>query len=320
MPTRTFHWMMGVAILLFAATDAGAQIGGKAGAFSRMGFGARGMGMGNAMTAVTSGELAGYYNPAALTFAEGRTASAAFGILALDRRLNFLQYAQPVRPSAGIAFGIINAGVSDIDGRDRDGEQTGALTTSENLAYLSFANRFSPRVNLGITIKMYYHHLYTDVSVLSVGFDFGALIPVSEDVTIGATVRDINSKYQWDTGELYGDQSGRKTIDKFPLLYTGGGAWRLPDSLGTVSADIEASNQSTLLLRAGAEIPIIPEFSVRVGIDRIDMKDKGMGIRPTFGFSVRRSFGTWVPALQYAYVHEPFVSPGMHVISLAVTL
>ena len=37
-----------------------AQIGGAPGSYSRMGFGARGMGMGNAMTAVISGDVSGY--------------------------------------------------------------------------------------------------------------------------------------------------------------------------------------------------------------------------------------------------------------------
>ena len=34
------------------------------GAFSRFGFGARGMGMGNAMSSVTEGNIVSYYNPA----------------------------------------------------------------------------------------------------------------------------------------------------------------------------------------------------------------------------------------------------------------
>ena len=41
-------------ILLLAAAGH-AQTAGRAGAFARMGFGARGMGMGNAMTAVAGG-------------------------------------------------------------------------------------------------------------------------------------------------------------------------------------------------------------------------------------------------------------------------
>jgi len=73
-----------------------AQIGGTAGAYSRMGFGARGMAMGNALTAVTSGDAISYYNPATIPLAEYRNASASFGILSFDRRLNFLGFTQPL--------------------------------------------------------------------------------------------------------------------------------------------------------------------------------------------------------------------------------
>lgn len=317
---RGLNRFFALSLLVVLSTYGGsAQLGGRAGAFSRMGFGARGIGMGNALTAVNTGDLVGYYNPATLSQASSRTVSASFGILALDRRLNFLHYTQPVHPTAGISFGIINAGVSDIDGRDADGEPTGALQTSENQVFLAFANRFRGGFSLGINLKMYYHRLYTDVSALSVGLDFGALIPVTDALTLGATVRDVNSQYRWDTSQLYG-QSGNSTRDKFPLLYTGGAAYMLPESLGLVAVDLEMSNQRTLTLRFGAEVPVLPELTFRAGLDRIDLKEKGAGIRPTFGFTLRKSFETWAPALHYAYVHEPFVSPGMHVISLSVNL
>jgi hypothetical protein len=309
MHTPSLRLLAATACILLSVQTVLAQLGGHAGAFSRMGFGARGMGMGNAQTAVITGDLVGYYNPAALSLTSTRTVSASFGILALDRRLNFLHYTQPLPPTAGISFGIINAGVTDIDGRNGAGEPTGALLTSENQVFLAFANRFQGGFSLGINVKMYYHRLYTDVSTIAVGLDFGALVPVSERLTIGATVRDVNSTYHWDTAELYG-QSGNTTRDRFPLLYTAGAAYLLPDSLGLLAVDLEASNQRTLTLR----------LSLRAGVDRIDLKEKGNGIRPTFGFTLRKSFDTWVPALQYAYVHEPFVSPGMHVISLSVTL
>ena len=62
-----------LAVLLCCAQEAAAQVGGHAGAFTRLGFGARGMGMGNAMTAVTDGYVVGSYNPALIPFARGRT-------------------------------------------------------------------------------------------------------------------------------------------------------------------------------------------------------------------------------------------------------
>ncbi len=304
---------------VFQATDANAQIGGKAGAFSRMGFGARGIGLGNAMTAVSSGDVVGYYNPAALPFAPERNVAATFGILSLDRRLNFLSFTQPLRPSAGLAFGIINSGVSDIDGRDSDGEPTGMLNTSENQIFLAFANQFKGGLSIGINIKLYYHRLYTDVTSTTVGVDFGAMLKLTDALTIGACVRDVNSQYKWDTSELYG-QSGNTTNDKFPLLYSFGASYNLPDSIGLLAADVEASNQSTLIVRAGIEAPLLPELTLRAGIDRMDIRDKGNGVKPSFGFTVRKGMGDWIPALSYVYVIEPFSSSGIHLISLSVVL
>lgn len=294
-----------------------AQLGGTPGAFSRMGFGARGIGMGNALTAVTSGDVVGYYNPALLSWSEYRQVSASFGILSLDRRLNFLSYSQPLRPSAGISAGIINAGVSNIDGRDADGEPTGPLKTSENEVFMSFSNRFKSGFSLGLTIKLLYYHLYTDVSTTTVSLDVGLLVPISSDLTVGATARDVNSKYRWDTSELYGQQGTSKTWD-FPQLYTVGIAYKLPDSLAIAAVDFEISNQNTIMARFGVEIPLIPEITVRAGMDRIDLKEKGNGVKPTFGFSARKSIDDWTPAINYAFVVEPFSPSPTHIISLSV--
>jgi len=308
--------LMSAAMILLSCPPLFAQLGGTPGVFSRMGFGARGIGMGNALTSVTSGDIVGYYNPALPSWSDNRSISASFGILSLDRHLNFLGYSQPVAPNAGISAGIINSGTSNIDGRDADGEQTGSLRTSENEVFLSFSNKFKAGFSLGIAFKLLYYHLYTDVSSTNVGLDVGLLVPVGNTVTIGATIRDINSKYRWDTSQIYG-QEGTSSTAEYPELYTVGVAWKLPDSLGLVSGEVELSNKSTALARLGAEVPLIPEVSVRAGIDRIDLKEKGNGIQPAFGFTFRESFGTWTPAVNYAFVLEPFSPTAMHVVSLS---
>jgi hypothetical protein len=290
-----------------------------------MGFGARGTGMGNAMIAVPSGDVNGYYNPAILPYSGYRNLSASFGILALDRRLNFLSYAQPVDPNAGIAFAIINSGVSEIDGRDSDGEQTGPLQTSENQAILSFGTRFSGGFSLGVSIKLLYYHLYTDVTSVTVAVDAGLFIPVSSKLSIGATVRDIGSKYKWDTSTLFG-QNGDNIEDAFPLLYGVGVGYEIGDSVGLIAVDLEASNESTILGRAGLEYYVIPELTLRGGVDRIDLREDGAGIRPSAGFTLRKYLqdddlplvSPDLIALNYTYVIEPFVSTGIHMISLSV--
>jgi hypothetical protein len=318
--TRKIPLRISVAAGLIAAvvsSHAFAQLAGEPGAFARMGFGARGMAMGNAMAAVSSGEIASYYNPALLPFSSGRTGSASMGILSLDRSLNFLSYAMPLPPKAGLAVSFINAGVSNIDGRDGDGVQTGALRTSENLAFLSFAISFSPQFSAGVNAKLHYYHLYTDISSTTFGFDFGAFYKVTPDLSAAFTVRNVNSRYKWDTASLYG-QSGQTSEARFPNLYTVAVSYLLFDSTGTLAGEVEFSNKQSVLARVGMELAIVPDFFARAGVDRIDLKDKGNGFKPSIGFTFRKSLGGWTPAVHYAFIVEPFSPSDVHIITLSV--
>ncbi|MFH1195318.1 MAG: hypothetical protein V1720_06375, partial [bacterium] len=68
------------------------NISGMPGAFSRMGFGARGIGMGNALSAVIDGNLVAYYNPAVGAFQQGNSFQTSYSFLSLDRSLNYLSF------------------------------------------------------------------------------------------------------------------------------------------------------------------------------------------------------------------------------------
>ena len=144
--------LYGFLFTLFATFSCLAQSAGNAGAFARLGFGARGMGMGNALSAVNTGAISTYYNPALSPFEEQRIGSATFGILSLDRYLNFLSYTQSLAPHAGLSVGLINAGVRNIEGRDEDGYHTEDYSTTENQFYLSFGNRVDEHVSLGVSV------------------------------------------------------------------------------------------------------------------------------------------------------------------------
>ena len=307
-----------IVLPILLAAMASAQNAGTAGAFARMGYGARTMGMGNAATAVTTGEVNSYYNPALLPFATDHNASATFGVLSLDRYLNFLNYTQPLAPRAGVSAGLINAGVRDIDGRDNDGIHTEDYSTSENQFYLSFANRIDDRVSLGVSIKLYYASLYEKLTSTTVGFDAGALITLTEELTLGVAVQDIGSKYKWDSKDLYG-VDGKQTEDKFPMLRRVALAYRLPDSLGVVDVEFENSSEKTNFIRFGADYNISPNFALRAGLDRWDFSDNATGVKPSFGFTLRNSFNDWTPSLHYAFIIEGFSPHGIHMITLTGT-
>lgn len=291
------------------------QLSGLPGAFARVGFGARGMGMGNAMSAVKDGELTGFYNPAATPFLPDRVIAASYGLLSLERSLNTLSYSQAVHPSAGFSVGILNAGVRKIDGRDADGFQTEEYFTSENQFSFSFADKVSRYVSLGVGLKIYYYRLFEKVSSTNLGVDIGTLVRLTERLTLGIAVQDINSKYKWDTSNLYGDQ-GNSTTEKFPLLRKIGASYSLSDYGGIISLELENSNSSTNIIRLGGEIDLSDQISLRAGIDHWDVK-RSEQASPTFGFSVKTSIDEFTAALNYAYVVEPYGLFAMHIISLS---
>jgi hypothetical protein len=293
-----------------------AQLAGTPGSFSRLGFGARGMGMGNALTAITSHELTSYYNPALPSFAESRSASATYGFLSLDRRLGFLNYTQAIRPTAGLSAGIIYSGIHDIDGRDSDGEHTDSYSTSEYQFFFAFSNKFTDQLSVGLGVKLFYNNLFQDATATTIGIDAGVIYKVTESFTVGAVIQDIDAKYRWDTSKLYG-RSGTTTSAAFPLLKRLGVAYRLPEGLGDVAVDLENNNQGTTLIRAGAEIVATEYLTVRCGVDRMQTNKNENGVKPSLGFTIQKGFDGLSPSLSYAYVFEPFSTSGMSIVSIS---
>jgi hypothetical protein len=292
-----------------------AQNAGQAGSFARMGFGSRGMGMGNAMTAVITGEVSSYYNPALPAFAPSRYASASFGILSLDRALNYLSFTQPIHPTGGLSAGLINAGVSNIDGRDADGQHTETYSTYENQVYLSFSNRVDENVSIGVSIKLYHSKLFEGVTTTTVGFDAGVLVRPTDGLSVGAVLQDIGSKYKWNTKDV--NSSGKETVDKFPMLKRVGVAYAFAGPPILAAVDMEFASGSSAVFRGGAEYAIVEEFTVRAGADRVETGDAATGVKPTFGFSLKWALEGWEPALSYAYTHESFAPRGYHMITLS---
>lgn len=306
------------------------ELGTRVGAFSRMGFGARGIGMGNAMSAVTTGELVSYYNPAVTVFQENNSVLTGYSFLSIDRNLNFLSYTRRFdfyskkdslienrkpRNSAGVSIGVINAGVSNIDGRDNNGLPTGELSTSENQFYLAFANRFSNKLSIGITAKFYYYKLFEEINTTSFGVDIGALYKVNDQFTVALAVIDINSKYKWDTSPVY-DQEGVVSEDKFPNLRKLGVSY-LNKEIGLLaSLEFENSSAETNILRAGVEYNIYEGLYLRGGIDQFNISNTDWPIKPALGFSFYKSFGNFIVGVDYAFSIEQYSSSDRHIVGL----
>lgn len=323
-------------ILLISSFSAylGAQpkfvgLNAKPGAFSRMGFGARGIAMGNALSAVTKGNLVSYYNPALSPFQEKNSVQAGYTFLSLDRSLNFLSFTRKFdfyssldtsvdrkpKGTAGISAGIINAGVGKIDGRDNNGLQTGELSTSENQFSLSFANRFSPKISIGISVKFYYYKLYDKISSSGVGLDLGALYKLNDNWNISLVISDLNSKYSWDSAPIY-DQQGNAPIDEFPLLKKIGVSYYNQDFKLLTAVELESSNAGTNIIRAGVEYNIFDGLFLRGGIDQFNLNNVKANFKPSLGFAYSKVYNDFVLSVDYAFMIEQYSSSDRHMIGL----
>ena len=302
------------------------QVSIKPGAFSRMGFGARGIGMGDAVSSVTSGNLTSYYNPALSAFQEMNSAQVGYSFLSLDRSLNFLSFTRKFefgkendsdkpRATAGVSAGIINSGVSKIDGRDSQGQPTGDLSTSENQFFLGLSNRFSEKFAVGIAAKFYYYKLYEEITSTSIGFDIGAIYKFSPKLTASFVIKDIKSKYEWDTSDIYGTD-GRNTEDIFPVIKVFGLSYQFDDPKIIFAAEFEKSNAETNYLKIGTEYNIYENLFLRAGINNWDLKNSEIQVRPSAGFSYFHNFDAFLLGIDYAFRYEPYSSSDQHIIGI----
>ncbi|MCK9279423.1 MAG: hypothetical protein M0P71_02285 [Melioribacteraceae bacterium] len=313
--------------LVLEAQPKYSEISGMAGSFSRMGFGARGIGMGNALSAITSGHLSSYYNPALAPFQIDNSFQTAYSFLSLDRTLNFVSFTKKfemgkskgdstkARSVAGLSAGLINAGVSKIELRDGQGNKYDEVSTSENLIYVSLANRFSSKLAIGLTFRFYYFKLVEDLTASSLGFDLGALYSFTDRINVSLVISDLNSKYKWDTGTIYG-ANGKNSDNKFPLSKKIGVSYNLPEYKLITALEIENYNSTTTFIRAGAEYFVIEELALRGGIDKFNMNNGDFPMRPSFGFSYFYKLNKLVIGVDYAFAIEPYSTHDQHILGI----
>ena len=325
-----------IALIIFSgiifAQDGFSELGGMPGAFSRMGFGARGMGMGNAMSAVNEGNIVSYYNPALIPFQIGNSFQTSYSFLSLDRSLNFLNFTRRFelgkktdpdgtvgpRSVAGVSAGIINSGVSKIDARDNQGNKTGDLSTSENQFFVAVANRFSERLSVGIAFKFYYYKLYENLSTTGFGFDIGALYSLNENINLSFMLTDINSKYEWDSGKIFGS-AGKISKDRFPLMKKVGLSYKFKEEKIIAAVEYENAGSEVNFLRGGAEYGIYENLFFRLGVDKINLSNFNSPMRPSAGFSYFYSLSSLKVGFDYAFVFEPYSPGDEHIIGINIT-
>lgn len=288
--------------------------------------------MGNALAADADSTASPYYNPALAPFVGQQRLEASAAFLTFDRELQFLQFAAPIRPRAGIAAGLTHAGVSDIDGRDESGYHDRTLSTDEYAFFLAFGTHIGARLTGGVTFKYYYaDYLDTIEPVEGLGLDLGLTARLSRELHLGLAVSDLLARYAWDTSGAY-EEGGRQTTDRFPVRLRFGAAYRLQDDRTHLVGELEArfsprerpNGEAEVLrrgfARVGGAYRLAEPFTLRAGIDRIGGGETLQGVRPSIGFGLDETIGQLRLNASYAFAWETRIDDPMHLVTLQLFL
>lgn len=311
-------------ILLILPLLVNAQPSGFAGSFSRLGFGPRGMGMGNANIASTDEGIYSYYNPALAAYSKsGSQVDFSTSFMSFDRTLNSLNGTFRLPPSAGLNISLLNANVTDIDGRTTSGYYTSELATHEYQLLTAFGINIHKKVAAGIGVKFNLADFHSDISnAQGVGFDIGVLYKVKETISLGITARDLLASYSWNSGAMYGDESLGESVEKFPAILSIGGTYQIqPEILFALSYGwLVHEDQHFQQLKLGGSWMVHERISLRSGWQIDDLENIETSNRPSAGFSVHLPFDILKPSIDYAFLIEPNQISSMHVFGLRLNL
>lgn len=300
--------------LLCSPVHSMGQNGGSAGAFSRLGFGPRGMATGNAMVSVSSNGIFGYYNPALAALTTKLQVDLSTSAMSFDRTLNTASGVFRLPPTGGLAVSIINANVSNIDGRTSSGYHTDMLSTHEYQISAMMGQQLSSSLSAGIGLKYYLSDLHSELpNATTLGIDIGILYHFSDQLQLGATIRDLLASYNWNSGTLYGDDSSAQ-INTFPLQIQFGGSYQFSQKL---SASIQGGqriyeDKSVNNIQLGGWYNIHERFTLRSGWQVQDLSSIGTTNQFSAGFSIHLPFDLLSPSIDYAFVQEPNNISYMH--------
>ncbi|MCX7905943.1 MAG: hypothetical protein N2561_00175 [Bacteroidetes bacterium] len=305
---------------LLCAHPTAAQDAGAPGAFVRLSWSARALALGDALVAVPWGTVSGPHNPALLPWSPAQSVQAFAALLALDRQLMGVSFQAPLRPSAGVTVGIVQAGVGRIDGRDASGYHTGWLHAAEQRLHFGFGYRMGPRAAFGVGFSFNRSQLHPALSApTTLGVDVGLLLELHPNWYLGVSVADLLARYSWDTAALYGAE-GAASTDRFPLRIRLGSARSWGPWMATGELEVRAYTAERRLnqveIRGGAPVILQRRQTERLwtsrwsgGLEyawrdalllRAGLQGDATGWRPGAGFAVRRLVGELTLEAGYA--------------------
>jgi hypothetical protein len=266
--TTNIGWSVLVTLAL-AAGRAGAEteVAGAPGEWLSRYSSARTLAMGGAFVACADDALGALWNPAGLSFMNQDALCFENARLFGESSINALGFAVPGSWLPSFGASMVTLGSGEFEKTNEMNDVLGTFKETETAYLFTLAKHLSTRMSVGANAKLVQQSV-EDFSAQGFGFDLGALVYVTPDLRIGASVANIGGP----------ELQLRDAAETYPMDARLGVTAAVFGGRGLMNAQVDRSKEAGVRLHGGAEYWIQPGFAMRVGYDD-DRATGGFGYR-----------------------------------------
>ncbi len=281
-----------------------AQSLGSAGAFMRMGIGARPGSLGDAYVAAASGPEAIYWNPAALAISPSWQVAVTQRRYSFARNFTFAGTTIPLGSRQALGVGWTGFRAGDIEARQSNTTDPDTyFSDDENAFTLTWGYHLNSWLYVGSGAKLVHQNLFNE-SAFGYSGSLGFLIKPTPILSFGGHWQDFISSYRWSSGRQ----------ERFPRTFMLGMALQFSQqSLVTVdyhySSSQNVAQETNGPFRVGAEFRPMLVLPLRIGYSQ-NAFNAGLGFEIPVATSLVK--------LDYNFAVQDGLNKDGHVLSLGL--
>jgi hypothetical protein len=262
------------------SSDIHENAGTRAMTFLKIGVGAEAMSMGESQVAATDDLYASYWNPAGLTRLQKPQIALMHNEWFAGINHEFVGFAVPLGNVGTVGVSSSYLSFGELQGRDRDGNETTIFRPYDLALILSYARSFGSALAFGTNAKLLREQI-ADETGTGIAFDFGALYNFSEmPLSLGFNAQHLGPRVKF-VEEAFG----------LPVTFRLGVAYKLWSEALTLTTDIIRPSDNDLAIGVGAGYTIGNILHLRTGYKyKIGGNDLGAisGLTGGFGLTLRQ--------------------------------
>ncbi len=307
-----------IVITLLSTLFSQSKVGTSSAAFLGIGVGARSMGMGGAVTAMTNDASIIYWNPGGIARLDRSETVFSKSDWLVQTQLNLVSTVIKLNASnaLGIYYTHLNYGEEEITDLHNQIGTDQYWSASDIAVGLSFGRNLTDRFSFGATGKYISQHIYNS-SATSFGLDLGLLYrTANEKVRIGMSISNFGPDMTMDGKDLYKkidldpeNQGHNENIVAklktdpwpLPLFFRVGTAVKILNSKSfilTMSADAYIPSDDVEMVNLGIEAMVMNRIFLQTGYKGLGSEDGEEGL--TFGVGTQFYAGGFDIKLHYA--------------------